>query len=419
MTVTTLTATERQTKLEALALIDQEILSETTVRELRDLVRGLVTNVTKLKKSELLELIADRTADIREANRIALETAAVEAAAAKERLAELEAAALSPATPEGYRAAAGIESFEDIIEKVKTDLDKIVRTSNGFDDLCETVDNLVLDYCDDQRAYYEVKTRKSNNTRIFKSLDLWLQNLSGGAVDDNIKTAVLRFKAKVSKLNFEQNKTISIEYKAEVKKRFDGRKVIDADKLLTRAKNVIEMLEDYRDVSIALAILTGRRMAEIMAVGRFDLSDKQGHIRFTGQAKTRGSTAKNSTEVFDIPVLADPELVLKAFWYLDEGGYRLDFSDDVNKKYSKMLSRRMVEWSTFAGVEMTYKSLRAFYASVCYDRLSLPNDNENSYFARILGHGEADYTTAFSYMVWDVGGSKSLLSRPDSETMTD
>ena len=83
MTVTTLTATEKQDKLEILAAIDSDILTSTTVKELRELVRGVVTNVAKLNKSELLDHIADRTAPIREAKRIALEVAALEVARPK------------------------------------------------------------------------------------------------------------------------------------------------------------------------------------------------------------------------------------------------------------------------------------------------------------------------------------------------
>lgn len=402
MTVVTLTATECQAKLETLASIDPDILAKTTVRELRELVRGVVTSVSKLNKTELLDHIADRTAAIREANRIALETAAIGAAQLKERNAELEAAKLSPANTEGYRNALGIESFLDTIETVKTTLDAVARKNEGFDHLCDAVDNVALKYCFEQSIAYQPTTRKSNNTELFKALDIWFKNLQGGAVDDDIKTTIARFKSKVGAINYDANKVISKEYRDSMKPRIDGLKDIAAQPLIDRAIMELENLSDYRNVAIAIAIVTGRRMAEIMAVGRFELSYKEGYLHFSGQSKTRGSTVANSTEIFDIPVLADPAIILKGIWYLEEGGYRLETTDDVNKKYSKSLSRKMVEWSEFAGVQMEFKSLRALYGSVCFQRFAVHPKKESSYLSEILGHGEKDITTSFSYMIWNV-----------------
>ena len=404
MSTTTLTAPERQAKLETLATFDRITLDGSTVKELRELARGVVTNMTKLNKVEFVDHITDLTADIREANRIALEVAALEVAETRERNMELEAANLTPATPEGYRVALGIEGTNDTIETVKTELDYVARTASDREQLIELVDNIAFKYCFEQRVSYQPTTRKSNATKMYKALDIWLESLSGNHADDDRKTAVVRFKKMMGTLYYQQNIDIAVSYKAKVKTRIDGRRDISAQPLIDRAISELENLSDHRNVAIALAIVTGRRMAEILAVGRFELSSTEGHLLFTGQSKTRGSTAGNSTEVFDIPVLAEPELILKAIEYLDNDSdkYRLETTEEVNKKYSKSLSRKMVEWSTFAGVTMEFKSLRALYASVCFERLATDTDNENSYFASILGHGEKDITTAFSYMVWNI-----------------
>ena len=346
----------------------------------------------------------DLTADIRTTRRIALEVAALEVAKTQEENAELKAAKLSPATPEGYRAALGIEGTEGTIETVKTELDNVARTASDLEQLIELVDNIAFKYCFEQRVSYQATTRKSNATKMYKALDVWLESLSGNFADDDRKTVVARFKKMMGTLNYQQNIDIATSYKAKVKTRIDGRRDIAAQPLIDRAIKELENLSDYRNVAIALAIVTGRRMAEILAVGRFELSGTKNHLLFTGQSKTRGSTAGNSTEVFDIPVLAEPELILKAFEYLDndKDKYRQETTEEVNKKYSKSLSRKMVVWSDFAGVTMEFKSLRALYASVCFERLAADTDNENSYFAKILGHGEKDITTAFSYMVWNI-----------------
>lgn len=402
MTVTTLTVTERQTKLETLAAIDGDILAATTVRELRKMVSGVIQNTSKLPKADLLDIIAERTADIRTANRIALETAAIEAAALKERNAELEAAKLSPATPEGYRAALGIDNVETTIEIVLKSLETVADSSKTFDKLLEEVDNIAFRFAFEQQCSYVATSRKANASKLYAKLETRILGLQGGLANENYQTAFTRFKKSLGSIRYQENKSISTDYRerrdAKVSKKTD----IYSIPLLDRAIEVLDALADYRDVVIALALLTGRRMVEILATGRFELSDTPDHLLFSGQAKTRGSTAGNATEVFDIPVLASPELILKAIWYLEEGGYRLENTKDVNVKYSKPLSRQMVKWSELAEIEMEFKSLRALYAAVSYKRLGDTGKDDNTYYSEILGHGKLDITTSFSYMIWQV-----------------
>ena len=405
MTVSTLTIDERQSKLEALASYSPETLAGSTVRELRQLVAGVVTAPNKFRKADLLSYIADLTADIRFARRIQQETAAIAAAELQERNQELEAAALSPASPDGYRAAAGITSVEDIIGRYLAALDApttLYGCSEEVDKLVTAADILAVKYCFEQQVCYQPTTRKSNTTKMFKALDEWQNSPESTFNIGAIKVAVMRFKKQVSAINKDQNIAITANYVADVKTRIDGRKYIKALPLLERAVTALENLSDYREVAVALALVTGRRMGEIMSSGVFKLSETPNHILFSGISKGRGSTAGNDSIEFDIPVLAEPELILKAIQYLIDGGYRPDDIKDVNRLYSKPLSRQMVKWSELSGQPMEYKSLRALYATVCFEKFAESTENENSYFAKILGHGEKDIATAFSYMVWNI-----------------
>ncbi|MCL1474616.1 protelomerase family protein [Argonema antarcticum] len=167
--------------------------------------------------------------------------------------------------------------------------------------------------------------------------------------------------------------------------------------LATATLTKIEQLKprDWKRVSVSLAIVTGRRLAEIhRRATKFEYVDKS-HVAFTGQLKAKGDAAfyfeKNPS--YEIPVLIDASLVVKAHQWLKDNSKVVDTPDAANRRYSGDLSDFVKVLKKKWEIEhefFTYKGLRAIYASVC-NQVFNNNDTDNElYLAQILGHGRGE-----------------------------
>lgn len=212
-------------------------------------------------------------------------------------------------------------------------------------------------------------------------------------------------------------------YKKKSAKKRASRAAIDPSKAIERAARVLRELDSgtkktaWKDVSIALALVTGRRMAEIHQTAEFDpVGD--GLVRFTGQCKTKGSSADYYREnpSYEIPVLVPVEDVLKGLAWLEERGKRIAKDGDirqVNRRYSKELGIEVKGWAedgirlvraskSDAGIgapeDITYHSLREIYALVCSEVMRSDEEEQAvSYVSSILGHGTEDEVTPQAY----------------------
>lgn len=152
---------------------------------------------------------------------------------------------------------------------------------------------------------------------------------------------------------------------------------------------------DWKRVSVSLAIVTGRRLAEIhRSVTKFKYVNSH-TVSFTGQLKTKGEAAKYFAEnpSYEIPVLIDANLVVKAHQWLKDNSKVVDTPDAANRRYSGDLSDFVKILKGKWGIQhqfFTYKGLRAIYASVC-NQVFNNNDTDNElYLAEILGHGRGE-----------------------------
>lgn len=152
---------------------------------------------------------------------------------------------------------------------------------------------------------------------------------------------------------------------------------------------------DWKRVSVSLAIVTGRRLAEVhRSATKFEYVDES-HVSFTGQLKTKGEAAfyfeKNPS--YEIPVLIDASLVVKAHQWLKDNSKVVDTPDAANRRYSGDLSDFVKVLKSKWNIQhefFTYKGLRAIYANVC-NQLFNNNDTDNElYLAQILGHGRGE-----------------------------
>lgn len=155
---------------------------------------------------------------------------------------------------------------------------------------------------------------------------------------------------------------------------------------------------DWKYVSVALAIVTGRRLAEIhRSATHFEYVDKS-HVSFSGQLKAKGDAAeyfaKNPS--YKIPVLVDAKLVCKAHQWLKDNAKVVDTAEAANRRYSGDLSDFVKGLKSRWDINhefFTYKGLRAIYADVCNQVFNNRDTANELYLAQILGHGRGELLT--------------------------
>lgn len=196
-------------------------------------------------------------------------------------------------------------------------------------------------------------------------------------------------------------------YREKVQERSqpEARIELDLTKYLERAHTLLKQIStgndngiDWRDISCAIALATGRRMAEVHLSATFkEIADHT--VAFTGQlkGKTRrvdGTTLRNA--VFEIPTLLPASLVCSGLNWLQSKDKRFDKSEDterVNRRWSKVLNEAAKDWAIIP--DMTYHKFRA-----AYFRASLVNSDVDpfdyiSYAQRILGDDDESTIKAY------------------------
>jgi telomere resolvase len=184
------------------------------------------------------------------------------------------------------------------------------------------------------------------------------------------------------------------------------------DELVATATKIVREAEGRHPAAIAaaLALLTGRRVVELLKTGRFSEGTKRRTLIFSGQAKTGGS--KNArTDPYEIPVHAEPKLLLAAFRILRREFDCTELTNGgVNDRYSKRLSIHANALFADANrTPLTMHELRAVYAIAAYAWLAPVTISPIAYLPRILGHGHGDYTTSHSYWKFHPIGEKRAV----------
>lgn len=209
----------------------------------------------------------------------------------------------------------------------------------------------------------------------------------------------------------------NIRYRDTVKERRskENRIEIDLTNSLKYAYNILTDIKNgedanWLDVSCAIALATGRRMAEVHLSASFEIIGDYTVI-FKGQLKGKsrkvrvGEKAVSLRDVpFKIPTLLPADLVCNALQWLDSKGKRFDSSEDperVNRRFSKTLNEACKTWDIFPSEDRTYHKFRA-----AYFRAAIINDgNVDPYdfvdFAKEV-LGDDDETTINSYKRYEI-----------------
>lgn len=163
-------------------------------------------------------------------------------------------------------------------------------------------------------------------------------------------------------------------YREQVSNRTEksSRKVISLSSYLFKAEDVLTQVAngatlsdvEWRDVSCAIALATGRRMAEIHLSAQFAHAGDY-LLLFTGQLKGKNRKL-NEQKIrdceFSIPSLLPANLILRGMDFLEKNDKRFSATEDpekVNRRWSKVLNERAKEWAIIDN--MTYKDFRKVY----------------------------------------------------------
>lgn len=162
------------------------------------------------------------------------------------------------------------------------------------------------------------------------------------------------------------------------------------------AVSVLSNLEsretDWSEVSVAIAIATGRRLAEIhLAASRFEYVDAT-HVKFTGQRKLMGDAAAyfEQNPSYIMPVLVDAEKVVIGHQWLKQKGQVVESALVANRAKGNPLRQWVRHLKQKWGILhqlFTYKAFRSIYAAACNQVFNGNDMDDSLYIADILGIG--------------------------------
>lgn len=172
---------------------------------------------------------------------------------------------------------------------------------------------------------------------------------------------------------------------------------IDLQPFIIEAKTVLSDLDnlekkDWQRVSCALALATGRRMAEIHCTAGFYYQDEY-KVGFTGYCKGKGRKINNidvRDYVFDIPTLVPAQLVVDGLQWLTDNKKRVDDPEMVNRRYSTALSKEVkADWVLSTKLDMTYHKFRGAYLRACMEIENVDIMDATEYAKGVLGDDDA------------------------------
>lgn len=383
-------------KLTDLLPLTYDQLSSMTSKQLRDDVAKVlgVSKAYQLKKAQLLDVCWTGLENVRaqlQANESDIEQAKVTLKQLKKN--------------DDYQIP-----ITEVAAKTYQRLRDIAIKGADFQEMKDEINGLVAAIARVEMREYEFSTVKSRRVDIKKSLEARVATETL-ILKETMGILTEYFYQQLLSFQREDSVALSKTYRKQVGEKNREKTPIKVADLVGACKKTLEDLMNgqqphWTKVSVAVALGTGRRMAEVHSLGTFEVIGEF-EMHFSGQAKTRD--AEQAKTDFDIPTLFPAATLKKAVDYLGEQGRRLDPEiqksdrNAVNTAYAMGLSREM---GKYAGVN--YKGLRALYAE-CQWAL-LPESERNKTEKHIkysdwLGHidkeGASD-ATFMSYMIYQV-----------------
>ncbi|MFO5494889.1 MAG: protelomerase family protein [Cuspidothrix sp.] len=279
---------------------------------------------------------------------------------------------------------------------------------------------LKLNYPDDKpEDDKEYGTALRQITALKKALKLASKTeLKDAALLNPVNTIITNFGNELSNqfAVYKENQNNRYRETVTERRKVENRIEIDLTNSLKYAYNILTEVKNgedkinWLDVSCAVALATGRRMAEVHLSASFELIDSH-TVAFKGQLKGKDrkirvadKAVKLRDVIFKIPTLLPADLISNALDWLNSNGKRFDKDEDperVNRRFSKTLNQACKDWDIFPADERTYHKFRAAYlrAAIINDGNVDPYDFTD--FAKEV-LGDDDESTINAYKRYEI-----------------
>lgn len=298
----------------------------------------------------------------------------------------------------------------DVAKQIYERLSGIVLTKSNLQEMRDNTNWIVASLTRSEMKEFEFSTVRTRRVDIKKTLDSMV-DCEIPLLQETLKNLIEYFYNQLLNFQKEDSSELFKTYRSKVNKLNRDKTSIEISRLVANCKHTLKILDagdepHWTQVSIALALGTGRRMSEIHALGSFTVTGEF-EMLFSGQAKTRG--AENANLEYKIPTLFPAEQMKKGIDYLQKIGRRIAPEEQhadrnaTTKAFGTAMCRAM---KTYSGIP--YKGLRAIYAEAQW--LLIPNIEAKRVEKHIkysdwLGHsGDNGYndTTFMSYMIFNI-----------------
>ena len=264
---------------------------------------------------------------------------------------------------------------------------KITQRKKGANDLTgwhklaiQEARLLKLNYPDDKpEDDKEYGTALRQITALKKELKLASKTeLKDAALLNPVNTIITNFGNELSNqfAIYKENQNTRYRETVTERRKVENRIEIDLTNSLKYAHSILTALKNgdkdvnWLDVSCAVALATGRRMAEVHLSASFELIDSH-TAAFKGQLKGKDRKIRVADKAvrlrdvtFKIPTLLPADLIINALNWLNSNGKRFNKDEDperVNRRFSKTLNQACKDWDIFPSEERTYHKFRAAY----------------------------------------------------------
>jgi hypothetical protein len=298
----------------------------------------------------------------------------------------------------------------EVADKAYGRLREIAQKGANLQEMKEAINGVVAAIARAEMREFEFSTVKTRRVDIKKAMEAAV-DAEIPLLKETMQVLMEYFYSQLLSFQRDDSVELSKTYRQKVKGKNTAKTPVEITSLVEDCHRTLEQLMTNQEphwtkVSVAAALGTGRRMAEIHSLGSFEVAGRYS-LHFTGQAKTRG--AEDAKTDYTIPTLFPAATLKRAIEYLGEQGRRLDPQvqksdrNAVNRAYAMALSRAV---DKYPGI--SYKGLRAIYAECQWALLPESEKVETSQHRKYsdwLGHIDKDGsidTTFVSYMVYNV-----------------
>jgi len=188
--------------------------------------------------------------------------------------------------------------------------------------------------------------KASNNTisnwksQVLKRIESLVNQHFFDFPDDRLKVEFKGFYRSVQAAFQVERKEKTAQTNIAIKTRQNNTIGIKVLPLFDWAKSQVVNLPDsparWREVAIVIMVLTGRRQSEVMSSGRFELTDSDSHLIFSGQLKRH---ADEGVDAYEIPVIGHTAYaIVEAMRWLEANNKRIipdDYTPESIQKAAK------------------------------------------------------------------------------------